>query len=127
MSIAHLEIVSEDIVESHLERRYAGALNLSLLDFKQIFLSVTSDLPKVVKFIVDSACDDIALSYSCSRLRMHGLSEVFKKLRAVAHPAKKRVQSLHLTTAKLDDRSGLTQASAKLHDLARHDLACRSA
>ena len=124
--VAYFEIISEDVVEAYLQGRYSRTLYLSLLHFQQVILAVTGDLAEFVQFLVHAACYDVALAQLGCGLGMHCLSEVVQQLGAVAHLREHLVKRLHSpSAAQPDDRRRLAQASAQLHHLARHDLACR--
>ena len=69
--VAHLEIISEDIVEADLERRNTCALDLPLLHLEQVVLSVAGNLPEFIELFIDAACYNIALAKSYRRLGMH--------------------------------------------------------
>ena len=128
MRISYFKIVAKYIVESDLQRRDACALDFTLLQVEEIVLAVARYLAELVQFFIYPACDDIALSELRSRLRMHCLAQIVKQLSAVTHLRKHLVESRNTSAlAKCHYRSGLTKAPAKLHDLARHNLACRRA
>ena len=124
ISVAHLEIVSENIVEAYLERRYACAVNLPLLHFKQILLAVAGNLSELVKLFIHTFGNHVSLSKLGSSIRMHCLSEIFKKSGTVAHASDKFIQRPDsFPPAKLHYRIRLAQTSFELHHLTRHDLA----
>ena len=126
VGITHLQVISEDVVESNLEGRYSRALDLALLHLKKVVLAVTGDLAKLVQFLIDSACDDVSLTQLRCCLRMHGPSKILKKFRAVAHFRDQLVQRLDaLARAQLHDRGSLAQTSTQLHHLPRSDLSGR--
>ena len=62
MRIPHLEIVTEHIVVTYLERRYSCPLHLLLLKIQQIVFSMPRQFPEPVEFFVYSVCNNIALS-----------------------------------------------------------------
>ena len=112
MCITNFQIISEDIVEAYLERRYSGTLNLALLDFKEIILAMTGNLPQLVELLIDAARNHITLSELRSRFRVHGRCEEIKKFRTISHLGDKFIKSLNtLALAKLHYRSGLTETT----------------
>ena len=84
---------------------------------------MTRDLSELVKFLVDAACNHISLAQGSRCLRMHCPAQIIQKFRTSGHIVEQIVQSLDtLAPAQSDDRVGLAQSPAKLHDFARHDL-----
>ena len=84
---------------------------------------MTGDLTEFIKLLIHSACDHITFSELGCCLRMHCPSKVIQKPGTVTHVSDKRVQSLDLSTAEIDDRLSLAESATELHHFPRHDLA----
>ena len=54
MCVTDFKVISENVIETYLERRYSCALYLTLLNLKKIVLAVTSDSSEFVKFLIHS-------------------------------------------------------------------------
>ena len=124
MGVAHFQIVTEHIVESYLERRYARAFDLSLLHLEKIVLSMSRYLAEFIQFLIHSARNDIALSKLRRSLGMHGPSQIIQQLGAVSHPVDEHIHRLYSSSlAEFHDRADLAKSPSQLHHFARHDLA----
>ena len=124
MSVAHLKVISEDIVESDLQGSDACTLDLPLLNLEKIILSVAGNLAQLIQLFIDTARDDISLSELGCCFRMHCPAEIFKEFGTISHSSEQVFKSLDaLSTTQLHYRIGLTQSTTELHHLTRHDLA----
>ena len=82
-------------------------------------------LSELIKFLVDAGGDHITFAECRRCFGMHGASEIIKKLCAITHSGNHIIKRRNtLSSAKISNRLGLTESSAKLHDLTRHNLSC---
>ena len=68
VGVTNLDVIAEDIVEGHFQRRYPGAFALALLDLHQVILAAVGNLPQFIKFSVNSFADESTLVHQCRRI-----------------------------------------------------------
>ena len=66
--VAHLEVVTEDVVKSYLETCDTGSFDLALLDLQQVVFPVRLDRTQFVEFGVYTTCDDVGSALYSGRV-----------------------------------------------------------
>ena len=120
--IAHLKIVAEDIVESHLQGWYSRALALALLDLQQVVLAVAGYGAQVVELFVVAVGDDVALAHQLWRvglyLLLYAVFEALAEVELLSDASQRLVVGVE--AGVLHGSDGV-EGVAQLHDLAwRH-------
>ena len=117
--IAHLKIVAEHIVESHLQGWYSRALALALLYLQQIVLAVAGDGAQVVEFFVVAVGDDVAFADELGRvgldLFLYAVFQALAEVELFTDPLERFVVGIEASV--LHGADGV-EGVAQLHDLA---------
>ena len=61
-------VVTENVIESHLQRRDAGALALALLDLRDVLLAVAAEVAQLVQCRIDAGANHAAIGERQRRL-----------------------------------------------------------
>ena len=82
MRIAHLDVITEHIIKSHLQRRDAGRFALALLDTGKNILRIRRDIAQIVQFEVHARCNYPAFLDLVRRIRIDFTLDFISHLQA---------------------------------------------
>ena len=120
IGVAHLQIVSEDVVIAYLQRGNARLLCFALLDLQQVVLATIGDMAQLVEFRAHTIADDTTFCYQLRRVVLYltgyAVTQLLTETEAFPYPLDGVV--ICLQTSILDGFYGL-QRHLHLYHLTR--------